>query len=194
MISPAKVAFDIDGVVADTMHLFLDIARREFHVNNIEYEDITSYDLRECLDMDMDIMWAIIDQIIYGSHKFPLKPIQGACDVLTRIGEKQKVLFVTARPSPDFIKAWLLDKLPLDPSFVEIVATGDFDTKSEVLLDRGISYFVEDRLETCFNLGKHGINPVVFRQPWNRKPHPFTEVGSWEELNVLINFYDGENG
>jgi len=45
MINPASVAFDIDGVIADTMTLFLDIARDVFHINGIRYEDILSYNL-----------------------------------------------------------------------------------------------------------------------------------------------------
>jgi len=35
MIDPTSVAFDIDGVVADTMSLLIDIARREFELNSI---------------------------------------------------------------------------------------------------------------------------------------------------------------
>jgi uncharacterized HAD superfamily protein len=45
MIDPTSVAFDIDGVVADTMTLFLDIARQEYNLNSIQYSDITSYKL-----------------------------------------------------------------------------------------------------------------------------------------------------
>ena len=32
-IDPASIAFDIDGVVADTMTLFLDIARDEYNID-----------------------------------------------------------------------------------------------------------------------------------------------------------------
>jgi len=39
MIIPVSVAFDIDGVIADTMALLLDIARDVFHINGIRYED-----------------------------------------------------------------------------------------------------------------------------------------------------------
>lgn len=39
MINPVSVAFDIDGVIADAMTLFLDIARDIFHINGIRYED-----------------------------------------------------------------------------------------------------------------------------------------------------------
>jgi 5'(3')-deoxyribonucleotidase len=33
-----------------------------------------------------------------------------------------------------------------------------------------------------------GIEPVLFKQPWNREPHPFVEVGNWDELEALIDF------
>ena len=52
MIDPSAVAFDIDSVVADTMSLFIDIARDEFNINGIQYSDFTSYFLEECIDVD----------------------------------------------------------------------------------------------------------------------------------------------
>jgi hypothetical protein len=78
--------------------------------------------------------------------------------------------------------------LPLDPPAIEIVATGSFDGKIDVLAERDITCFVEDRLETCFSLQEAGIMPVLFKQPWNRERHPFREVGSWRELESLIDF------
>ncbi len=66
--------------------------------------------------------------------------------------------------------------------------TISFEDKKDVLLDKKVAYFVEDRLETCFLLHDAGISPVVFKQPWNRKPHPFPEVGNWQELETMIAF------
>ena len=31
-----------------------------------------------------------------------------------------------------------------------------------------------------------GIAPILFVQPWNRFPHPFREVATWEELTALM--------
>jgi hypothetical protein len=96
------------------------------------------------------------------------------------------VLFVTARPYCGPICQWLQDQLPLPPESIDIVTTGDFDAKAEILHQHGRSYFVEDRLETCYALERVGITPILFRQPWNRQPHPFMEVGSWRELAQLV--------
>ena len=60
MINPASLAFDIDGVFADTMTLFLDIAREDFKIYDVSYEDITCYILEECLDMDPDLIETIL--------------------------------------------------------------------------------------------------------------------------------------
>jgi 5'(3')-deoxyribonucleotidase len=189
MIDPAAVAFDIDSVVADTMSLFIDIARDEFNINGIQYSDFTSYFLEECIDVDEDIIAAIIQKLLDGNYEAALKPFKGAPRVLGRLGrEHAPVLFVTARPYPGPISSWIRETIALDPGAMEIVATGSFEAKTDILLERRISFFVEDRLETCFSLAKAGITPVLFKQPWNRANSRFVEVDTWHDLEKLIEF------
>jgi len=188
-INPATLAFDIDGVVADTMTLFITIAKDDFHIENIRYEDITSYTLEECLDIEQETMSAIIQKLLDGNYSAPLQPIQNAPSVLSRLGKYfGPLLFVTARPYPGPMTEWLMEKLSIDESGVEIIAAGSFDAKAEILLDRKITHFVEDRLETCYKLDEVGITPILFRQPWNRGNDRFFEVSSWRELERLIRF------
>ncbi len=188
-IDPRAVAFDVDGVVADTMHLFLQIAREEFGVDGFRYEDITCYHLPDCLDMDPAVMDQVIARLIDGSYRSPLHPLPGAAEVLHRLSRMAgPVLLVTARPDPGPIPEWIEGVLKLPQGAVELIATGAFEAKTDVLLERDIAYFVEDRLETCFLLKEAGITPVVFVQPWNREPHPFVEVESWQELACLMDF------
>ncbi|QTA91048.1 5' nucleotidase, NT5C type [Desulfonema magnum] len=194
-IDTASIAFDIDGVFADTMTLFLDIARDEYDLKNFQYSDITSYSLEECLKIDREVVESIITKLLDGNHTSPLKPIEGSPEVLTRLGRKQieqghipAVLFVTARPYLGPIYDWILNFLPFDSSYIEVVATGSYEGKTDVLLEKGISHFVEDKLETCFLLKEAGITPVLFKQPWNRQNHPFAEVSNWKELESLIAF------
>ena len=189
MINPASVAFDFDGVIADTMTLFIDIARKEYSIDGIRYDDITSYALSECLDIDPEILKEISQKVVEGDYTVPLKSFEGAAEVLTRIAERHSpVLCVTARPCSGPVDDWVWDNFSLDSRQVEVVATGTFDNKATVLLDKKITHFVEDRLETCFALHEAGIVPILYRQPWNRKPHQFEEVGSWTEFERLINF------
>ncbi len=187
IIHPALLAFDIDGVVADTMNLFVRIAREEYNIR-VRYQDITKYMLEECLDIAPEIIEEIIVKLIDGSHDNALEPVSGAPEVLTRLARHGTVRFVTARPDPEPITAWMTRILSVSPSELDITATGSFDAKTGILLEKGVTWFVEDRLETCFPLKEAGIEPVLFRQPWNRAPHPFTEVGNWQELERLIAF------
>ena len=189
MIDPASVAFDIDGVVADTMTLFLDIARQEYNLNSIQYSDITSYKLEECLDIDPEIIEAIVLRILDGNYHATLHPIAGASEGLVKIQRYRKpILFITARPYPGPIRDWISQALQLDPASFEVIATGSHEAKADVLRQRKISCFVDDRLETCFLLQNADVTPVLYCQPWNREQHPFVEVGSWDELQALIAF------
>ncbi|HHE65113.1 MAG TPA: haloacid dehalogenase, partial [Bacteroidetes bacterium] len=86
MIDPGSLAFDIDGVVADTMTLFVDIARDEFNLSGIRYEDFTCYQIEECTDIDNGIINTILSKIQDGNYKSTLKPVEGAPRVLTRLG------------------------------------------------------------------------------------------------------------
>lgn len=182
-IDPGSVAFDVDGVIADTMHLFLDIAREEFHINGVKYEDITCYMLNDCLDIEPEITNQIIDKILTGDYTPQLKPILDAPEVLGKLSTAYgPVLMVTARPFPGPIPEWIEQVLNMEPDAVNLVTTGSFEAKAEVLLEHHIRFFVEDRLETCFLLKNAGIEPVLFKQPWNREPHPFREVATWQEL------------
>jgi hypothetical protein len=186
-LAPETTAFDIDGVIADTMRLFIDIVRETFNVRHVRYADITSYNLEDCLDLDPAIIDAAIAQIIDGTHGPRLHVVEGCRRAMARFaGNGAPVHFVTARPQAGVIQAWLAKNLPLEAGRIAVAATGSFEAKADVLLAEGIHYFVEDRLETCFQLSRAGITPILFVQPWNRYPHPFREVTSWEEIESLM--------
>jgi phosphoglycolate phosphatase-like HAD superfamily hydrolase len=109
MINPASLAFDIDGVVADTMRLFLDIVRDVHNINSIRYEDIYCYNVVECTGLDQEIVDSAVERLLNGNYSAILEPLQGAADVLTRIERHHSpLLFVTARPylGPIRIGCW----------------------------------------------------------------------------------------
>ncbi|MCK4389216.1 MAG: haloacid dehalogenase [Desulfobacterales bacterium] len=190
MITPSNIGFDIDGVFANTMALFLEIARQDYGINHIRYEDITEYFLEECLDIDPEIIRVIINRILEGDFESELKPIDGAVEVLSEIGEAHPLLFVTARPELSTVKKWVHRMLPLRPSGIEVIATGAFEGKADVVNARGTRYFVEDCLEICYMLNERGVTPILFSQPWNRSPgHPFRQVSSWAEIRALVDLY-----
>ena len=183
-----RLAFDIDGVVADIMTTFLDLARQRYDKgHHLRYEHITTFFLEECLDLEPWIIDELIRELIDRPHELPVAPFPHAVPVLTRLAQDVPQLFVTARDRAKPITAWLhrtLETVP--PEVIRVLATGDPDIKLHYLKDHGIKFFVEDRLETCWPLAQHGITPILFAQPWNRQPHPFLEVNGWPELASLL--------
>ncbi|MGD8834481.1 MAG: haloacid dehalogenase [Desulfobacteraceae bacterium] len=188
MIDPRRLAFDVDGVLANTMQLFLDILKDVYGINHIAYEHITQYQLEDCLDVDPEIISGATHRIIEGDYPCQLIAYDGVERVLKRLHAFGPIRLVTARPHLGPIRQWIDQILPPEQYRVDITPTGAFDAKPEVLKAKNIHWFVEDRLDTCHLLETHNITPLVYTQPWNRQPHPFMEVGNWSQLESLVSW------
>ncbi len=186
-IKPHDIAFDIDGVVADTMSSFIHVAKKQFGINSIRKEQITSYWLEDCLGIPDETIKSIINQILEDPFGTKLKPIDGAIETLSQISNHAPLYFVTARPVQRPIEIWLKTVLQdVPPDKIKVLATGQHDLKPKVLKKLGKTFFVEDHLETCHNIHKAGLKPIVFNQPWNQGQTPFARIGSWNELRELL--------
>lgn len=184
-IDPAHIAFDVDGVVADTMALFVRLARERYGLANLTKDDIRQYDLYRCLDVKKEIIDDLICLTLDDHHTLETPPMPAAPDVLTDLAQHGTLRFVTARIWPDSILLWLRKTLGnVDPDRIQVIATGAPEIKLRILRELGIRYFLEDRWETCALLAREGIQPILFDQPWNRTPHAeaFPRVSSWLEL------------
>jgi uncharacterized protein len=193
MIDPRHLAFDIDGVVANTMQLFIDIGKEVYGIHHIRYEQMTAYDLQQCLDIEPETIQAIVNRITEGDYPCKLGPIQGAPEVLKRLGALGPIRMVTARPHLGPIKEWVAGLLGRDHGVVKMTATGSFDAKPDFLRSQNITHFVDDRIDTCHLLQAHDITPILFAQPWNRQSHPFLEVDGWRQMALLIDWPGAEH-
>jgi uncharacterized HAD superfamily protein len=189
-IHPREIAFDFDGVVADTFRLFIEIARSDYNVD-VEYEDITDYEFLKVVNMDAGDALEIIARLTNYPHELDLRPNQGAETVLAKMALETSLLFVTARPIGGPIEMWFEKNMPLiQTEAINVMATNENTAKLPILKEQGVAYFVDDRLDTCHLLSREGITPIVFDQPWNRQPHPFTTVKNWDDISRLINWED----
>jgi uncharacterized protein len=187
-IGPGELAFDIDGVIADTFRAFIKTAGESYGIE-IDYESVTEYRFWEILDIDEDICQEIIQMILDNPLGMGIRPVSGASEVLNMLQRQGPLLFVTAREEKVPILEWMSRELRLRTmEGVHVEATGAHENKLPVLLKNGIRYFVDDRLDTCYLLEDSSVTPIVFDQPWNRKPHPFMTVRSWGELSAMIDF------
>ena len=111
-----SLAFDIDGVVADIMTTFLDLARERYNCgHHLRYEHITAFRLEDCLDLEPDIIRTLIRELIDRPHELAVEPIPQAVPVLTRLARETPLVFVTARDRAAPIQTWLQRHLPQVP-------------------------------------------------------------------------------
>lgn len=188
-IDPASLAFDIDGVVADTMEIFVQLARDRYGLSELSKDHMTCYNLYECLDVDREILDDLICLTLDDDHTLLVPPMAGAPDVLTELSRYGPLRFVTARIWPESITRWLEQTLPdVSPDRIQVIATGAPEAKLEILRDMDVRFFVEDRLETCRLLSGRGIQPLLFDQPWNRDllTDEFPRICNWQELRQWV--------
>ncbi|NTV15283.1 MAG: hypothetical protein HGA96_15345 [Desulfobulbaceae bacterium] len=185
-IAPSQLGFDIDGVVADTSEAFIRLAAADYGLQ-IHPAELTDFMVEECLSCSPTIINEIFARLLKTPLEIGLRPIRHAVTVLRELAETAPLTFITARPEPEPITAWLEYHLGA-PAFsrVRIVATGDHDSKAPHIRRFGLRYFVDDRHLTCNGLaGEPDITPIVFSQPWNRGRHNLNCVESWPEISRL---------
>ena len=190
-IDPADLAFDIDGVVADTMAVFVRLAQERYGFTRLTKEDLRQYDLHACLDIPLEIVNELICMTLDDDHTQEIPPMDGAVAVLTKLADYGPLRFVTARIWPESIIRWLQQTLSeVDAGRIEVFATGLPEAKCSILRDLGVKYFVEDRVETCRLLMEKGIQPLLFDQPWNRGSEAvlFPRIDDWSQLSRKLMF------
>ena len=185
-INPALIGFDIDGVVADTGGAFIRIAVEEYGLRNISLDDITSFEVMDCLNVDREIIEEIFSRLLDDPLHAGLQPMEDAIYVLNRFADKAPLTFVTARPQKKPIARWLQYFLkPAAFANMRLVAMGEHDKKTSYIRNLGLKYFVDDRLQTCEKLAREGINPLVYNQPWNKNGHNLPTVNDWRSIHAL---------
>ncbi|MGA2403021.1 MAG: haloacid dehalogenase [Syntrophobacteraceae bacterium] len=188
-IDPCRLAFDIDGVVADTMEVFVRLAHERYALTHICKEDLLCYNLYDCLDLKKEIIDDLICLTLDDEHTMQIPPVPGAPEVLTELARAAPLHFVTARIWPESITQWLFAILPGVPrERIKVIASGAPEVKLHILNGLEVRYFVEDRVETCRQLKEAGIQPFLFEQPWNRDEPAdgFIRIENWTQLREWV--------
>lgn len=174
MLDSSKVGFDFDCTIVDSIWLYSKIAK-ELGYPELIHSDITTYNITKCTPISGEQLGNIIS-LAESEHELDYEPYENALSVLNAL---ESSIIVSARKMiPD---VWLEKNLP----GAEFHPVGSND-KIKMVLNLGLDMFVDDRLETCFQLFEAGITPIVYNQPWNQDPHPFRSVNNWFEIDELL--------
>ncbi len=188
-IDPRLLAFDIDGVVADTMAIFVRLARERYGLTHLSKQDMLCYNLYECLDLQREVIDDLICLTLDDRHTMEIPPVPGAPEVLMELAGVSPLRFITARVWSESITQRLFTILPDVPrERITVIASGSPERKLDILNDLQIRYFVDDRLETCRHLKEAGIEPLLFDQPWNRNESAdgLIRIQNWIQLKSWV--------
>jgi uncharacterized HAD superfamily protein len=187
IIQADVIGFDLDGVIADTAETFLRLACSRYGYCSFTCEDITNFELEDCIPIPRDLVDKIFTEILTNSLATELKPMKGAVETLTLLAQKSTVTVITARPLLPPVLDWIDVFFPAETrEAIKVIATGDHNDKVRHIHEHGLKYFVDDRAETCMQLASADIIPLVFSQPWNQNRHNLQSVENWADIQDLI--------
>jgi uncharacterized HAD superfamily protein len=182
-----EIGFDFDGVIADTAEAFIRLACTEYGYCSFTLEDITNFELQNCLPIPHSLVEKIFTDILEDSLAVRLQPMEGAVECLEQFTRTSMVTIITARPLYTPVLDWLDCFFTKNAKEnIRVIATGDHNDKVRHIHQHSLKYFVDDRAETCNQLAIEDITPYVFTQPWNRNRHNLQMVASWEEIRALV--------
>lgn len=186
-IAPTEIGFDLDGVIANTAEAFIRIACEKHEYCSFTLEDITNFQLEECIGMPSDLVQRIFLDILEDSLATGLMPMPGAVEVLGELALHAPITVITARHLEQPVIDWFNRFFPENTrNAIRLTAMGDHDDKLRYIKDHRLKYFVDDRAETCTMLAAASITPLVYSHPWNRNRHSLPTVENWQEIRDLL--------
>ena len=180
-----RIGLDLDGVVVDIIAPILphltDIVGRP-----VTTEDLTCFDLRECLNLNEAQMKRLRRLILWGELYSQAPPIDGAIEGIQRLANHE-IWFVTARPenTRQHTVEWL-ERYELPSSPLVLTEHG-----KKIVGDMGFDLFVDDDVGTALGLAELGVSVLLFDHPWNQHPAlppNCHRVRGWPEV---VSYVDG---
>lgn len=167
-----RIAFDVDGVVLNSIEVILGHMSRSTG-KRFSSEELFTWEL-ENLGVDEGTIWAAIDHL-YGLPW--VEPYADAVEVLSRIYHRrgEPLIFITGRRDPETARRQL-EVLPWNSVVPEMIVTGGDRDKRPYLAGEKIDFIVEDDLEYANEYRAAGIGFGLMLRPWNhRAAVPVTE-------------------
>lgn len=186
-IKPHEIAYDFDDVLCDFIPLFLKVLKEDTGMV-VPLERITEFNKYNLLDLTKKQINKAIHRTVNNPISLGMQMKPGAKEVIIKLLKVAPVYFVTARKNGKLVKAWIDRVLGFSSPDIIIVAMNGHDSKARALKIRGKKYFVDDRLETCYQLHSAGIEPIVFSHPHNAGDEIFVHVDNWKDIDELIDW------
>lgn len=185
------IGIDIDEVLGDFITPFLKF-HNEHYGPYLTYEDVADHDFETILNLPGEEVGRRITEFFATDDFKNLKPVDGAIEAVAKLGESNKLIVITGRPSfiADQTKSWLqkyfggrLSEVYFTDVFLE-VGHKDRREKYEFCLDHGVEVLIDDHAKFTVQCADQGVKVLLFDHPWNAKVENenITRVKNWEEV------------
>ncbi|MBS4194696.1 hypothetical protein [Lederbergia citri] len=179
-----RFGIDIDGTVTCPTSLIPHI-NKEFKLN-ITLDDLTEYELTECLQVDKEkfYQWFVKNEPLMYAES-PLA--DGAKPVLSKWVHEHELFFISARSQTlfDVTTTWFHTN-EIEYHHIELIGSHD---KVGTAKKHNIDIFFEDKHDNAVDISEELNIPVIlFDTPYNRRPSPenVIRVYSWAEAKNWV--------
>lgn len=175
-----RIGVDIDGVLADSLPLWVNELNRFFSKNKL-VEEIHLYDICRTYEITTHELHQFLARKGKSLMSEPL-PVPGASYYLSRIKQYHDIYIVTAREElyGRETRGWLKKyHLPYD----ELLLLGSHE-KKEACLEKKLNVLVEDTLEIGVKVSAAGVPVFLMDAPYNQGVLPglVYRKRSWDEI------------
>ncbi len=178
-----NIAFDIDGVVLNSIEIILE------HINSVKGKNLTTEDLLtwelERLGLDVKTLWQAVDYM-YSQPR--IDPYDAAIDVLGQIHEEtgKPLLFITGRRHPHTALRQL-EALDWGRRTPAMIVKGGKRHKLSEILENKVQFIVEDDVQYVREYLDAGIGVGLMIRPWNKlstisvtnRFHGWEDIAEW---------------
>lgn len=181
-----RIGVDIDGVLADSLPLWISELNRYFNKNK-RVKEIHLYDICQTYEITEQDLGEFLKRRGRYLMSRP-SPVQGASHYLNVIKNSHEIYIVTARSERyrQETREWLKNhSLPYD----ELLLLGSHD-KIRPCLESNLKLLVEDTLEIGAQVSAAGVPVLLLDAPYNQGalPELVYRKQSWQEIyHAIIN-------
>ncbi|MDP2652347.1 MAG: hypothetical protein Q8O94_04370 [bacterium] len=196
MTSQAVVGIDLDDVLALTNE-----ALARFH--NSKYGTAYTSDQVTSWETSFKTIWGVsdeekarrIDEFLYSEEHMRMLPMPGAKDVIQKLGERYKLVIITARTrtAEHETRKWIGQHFPALADEIFFADAKDYSTKqSKEALCRtlGVNVLVDDAAHQMDRVAPCVSIALLFNRPWNRSFEPQAKnvrrVHTWEDIQRIL--------
>ncbi|NLI11244.1 5' nucleotidase, NT5C type [Pelotomaculum propionicicum] len=179
-----KIGVDIDGVLANSLPLWVAELNNYFNVNK-QLNEMHLYNVLKTYEISQSELKLFLKH--RGQYLMKsAEPVAGASHYLSRIKQQHEIYIITARDKryQEETQEWLKKhNLPYD----ELILLGSHD-KKEPCLERNLRVLVEDTLEIGVQVSAAGIPVLLLDAPYNQGtlPELVFRKHTWDEIYQAI--------